>query len=154
MPEKDEKRKALDLALSQIEKQYGKGAIMRLGDAGAAMNVSAIPTGALSLDIALGSAADPDYGYLGKQGLFDPRTIRDAWPLREDLIEDDGVDTAERQVGIGMHVVLVGDRHHPVAAGRVGDELGGLRRAEERIERQNRARLLARGDDQRGGRAV
>ena len=52
--EKDDKLKALDAALSQIEKQYGKGAVMKLGDPTAQMNVETIPTGSLSLDIALG----------------------------------------------------------------------------------------------------
>ncbi|MCI8691889.1 MAG: recombinase RecA [Lachnospiraceae bacterium] len=57
--EKDEKLKALDAALSHIEKQYGKGAVMKLGDPGAQMNVEAIPTGSLSLDIALGLGGIP-----------------------------------------------------------------------------------------------
>ncbi|MCM1186472.1 MAG: recombinase RecA [Lachnoclostridium sp.] len=57
--EKDEKLKALDAALSQIEKQYGKGTVMRLGDPSAQMNVETIPTGALSLDIALGLGGIP-----------------------------------------------------------------------------------------------
>ena len=49
--ENPEKKKALEMALGQIEKQFGKGAVMKLGDF-TAMNVEAIPTGALSLDIA------------------------------------------------------------------------------------------------------
>ncbi len=57
--EKDEKLKALDAALSQIEKQYGKGTVMKLGDPSAQMNVETIPTGALSLDIALGLGGIP-----------------------------------------------------------------------------------------------
>ena len=57
--EKDDKLKALDAALSQIEKQYGKGAVMRLGDPTAQMNVETIPTGSLSLDIALGLGGIP-----------------------------------------------------------------------------------------------
>lgn len=57
--EKDEKLKALDAALSQIEKQYGKGTVMRLGDPAAQMNVETIPTGSLSLDIALGLGGIP-----------------------------------------------------------------------------------------------
>ena len=52
--EKDEKKKALEAAISQIEKQYGKGAVMKLGDPTAQMNVETFPTGSLSLDIALG----------------------------------------------------------------------------------------------------
>jgi recombination protein RecA len=59
MAEKDDKRRALDLALSQIEKQYGKGAIMKLGDAEAQADVPAISTGSLGLDIALGVGGFP-----------------------------------------------------------------------------------------------
>jgi recombination protein RecA len=54
-----EKQKALDMALSQIEKQYGKGAVMKLGDAAQNMNISVIPTGCLELDIALGVGGVP-----------------------------------------------------------------------------------------------
>ena len=55
----DEKQKALDAALSQIEKQFGKGSVMKLGDSSANMNVETIPTGSLSLDIALGVGGIP-----------------------------------------------------------------------------------------------
>jgi recombination protein RecA len=54
-----DKTKALDAAVKQIEKDFGKGAIMRWGEAGAKMNVETIPTGALSLDIALGVGGIP-----------------------------------------------------------------------------------------------
>lgn len=54
-----EKKKALDRALSQIEKSYGKGSIMVLGDEAAVPNIDAIPTGALNLDIALGIGGLP-----------------------------------------------------------------------------------------------
>ena len=57
--EKNEKLRALDAAISQIEKQYGKGAVMKLGDPAAQMNVETIPTGSLSLDIALGLGGIP-----------------------------------------------------------------------------------------------
>ncbi len=57
--EKSEKLKALDAALGQIEKQYGKGTVMRLGDPGSQMKVETIPTGSLSLDIALGQGGIP-----------------------------------------------------------------------------------------------
>ena len=57
--EKEEKLKAWDAALVQIEKQYGKGAVMKLGDPTAQMNVETIPTGSLSLDIALGLGGIP-----------------------------------------------------------------------------------------------
>ena len=56
---KDDKLKALDAALTQIEKAYGKGSVMKLGDTGTHMNVETIPTGALSLDIALGLGGIP-----------------------------------------------------------------------------------------------
>jgi recombination protein RecA len=56
---KDDKIKALDLALSQIEKDFGKEAIMRLGDRSARDKVDAIPTGALPLDIAIGIGGIP-----------------------------------------------------------------------------------------------
>ena len=55
----DEKRKALDAAIAQIEKQYGKGSVMKLGDSNANMNIDVIPTGSLSLDIALGLGGVP-----------------------------------------------------------------------------------------------
>lgn len=57
--EKDDKLKALDAALGQIEKQFGKGAVMKLGDTSARMNVETFPTGSLSLDIALGLGGIP-----------------------------------------------------------------------------------------------
>ena len=55
----ENKLKALDAAISQIEKQYGKGAVMKLGDPSAAMNVETVPTGSLSLDLALGLGGLP-----------------------------------------------------------------------------------------------
>ena len=57
--EKEDKLKALDAALAQIEKQFGKGAVMKLGDPATQMNVETIPTGSLSLDIALGLGGIP-----------------------------------------------------------------------------------------------
>ena len=54
-----EQDKALDVAISQIEHQFGKGAIMRLGEAGAKMSIGSIPTGSLSLDVALGIGGVP-----------------------------------------------------------------------------------------------
>lgn len=55
----DGKNQALDLAITQIERQFGKGSIMRLGDSSVRMQVESIPTGALSLDIALGVGGLP-----------------------------------------------------------------------------------------------
>lgn len=57
--EKDEKLKALDAAISQIEKAYGKGAVMKLGDPASQINVETTPTGSLSLDVALGLGGIP-----------------------------------------------------------------------------------------------
>ncbi|RMG87436.1 MAG: DNA recombination/repair protein RecA, partial [Candidatus Dadabacteria bacterium] len=54
-----ERRQAVELAIGQIEKQFGKGAIMRLGEAGPARGIEAIPSGALSLDLALGVGGYP-----------------------------------------------------------------------------------------------
>ncbi|MDY3240243.1 MAG: recombinase RecA [Anaerovoracaceae bacterium] len=56
---KSEKDKALEAAMAQIQKQFGKGAIMKLGDAGAQMNVEAISTGSISLDMATGIGGVP-----------------------------------------------------------------------------------------------
>ena len=55
----DDKLKALDAALAQIEKQFGKGSVMKLGDSSANMNIETVPTGSLSLDIALGLGGVP-----------------------------------------------------------------------------------------------
>ena len=57
--EREEKLKALDAAIGQIERQFGKGAVMKLGDPSVQMNVETIPTGSLSLDIALGLGGIP-----------------------------------------------------------------------------------------------
>lgn len=56
---KEEKEKALEAAIGQLEKQFGKGSVMKLGDARASMNVETVPTGSLSLDIALGVGGVP-----------------------------------------------------------------------------------------------
>jgi recombination protein RecA len=57
--ERNERSKALDVAVTQIEKQFGKGAIMRLGQKGAIQPVDSIPTGSISLDHALGIGGVP-----------------------------------------------------------------------------------------------
>ncbi|MBQ8185004.1 MAG: recombinase RecA [Lachnospiraceae bacterium] len=56
---KEEKLRALDAAIGQIEKQYGKGSVMKLGDTSNHMQVETVPTGSLSLDIALGLGGVP-----------------------------------------------------------------------------------------------
>jgi recombination protein RecA len=55
----DERGKAIDLAVSQIEKQFGKGSIMRLGSKDAILPISVIPTGSISFDAALGVGGFP-----------------------------------------------------------------------------------------------
>ena len=55
----EEKQKALEAALGNIEKQFGKGSVMKLGDSSSHMQVEAVPTGCLSLDIALGVGGVP-----------------------------------------------------------------------------------------------
>ncbi len=57
--DRNEKLKALDAAISRIEKDFGKGSIMKLGEKGASMDVETIPTGSLSLDLALGVGGLP-----------------------------------------------------------------------------------------------
>ncbi len=57
--EREEKLKALEAAMMQVEKQFGKGAMMKLGDPASKLNVETIPTGSLSLDIALGLGGIP-----------------------------------------------------------------------------------------------
>lgn len=59
MPDKEDRKKALDLAMSQIKKQFGDGAVMRMGEEPDLMSVEAIPTGALTLDLALGVGGLP-----------------------------------------------------------------------------------------------
>ena len=54
-----DKKKALEMALLQIEKQFGKGSVMKLGDSAERMNLSVIPSGSLALDIALGVGGFP-----------------------------------------------------------------------------------------------
>lgn len=56
---KDDRLKALDAAIAQIEKQYGRGSIMKLGDNSSHMQVETVPTGSISLDIALGQGGLP-----------------------------------------------------------------------------------------------
>ena len=55
----EERLKALEAAIGKIEKDFGKGAIMKLGESGANMNVETVPTGSLSLDVALGLGGVP-----------------------------------------------------------------------------------------------
>ncbi len=56
---REDKMRALDAALTQIERAYGKGSVMKLGDSGANMNIETVPTGSLSLDLALGLGGIP-----------------------------------------------------------------------------------------------
>ena len=58
-PSGTEKSRAVDMAVSQIERQFGKGSIMKLGSTGVIPNVKVIPTGSLGLDIAIGVGGVP-----------------------------------------------------------------------------------------------
>ena len=60
----DNRKKALSAALGQIEKQFGKGSVMRLGAAGARRDIESVSTGSLGLDIALGIGGCPRVGSL------------------------------------------------------------------------------------------
>ena len=64
----EEKQKALEAALGHIEKQYGKGSVMKLGDSSAHMQIEAVPTGSLGLDIALGVGGVPKGRIVGIYG--------------------------------------------------------------------------------------
>ena len=88
--EREEKLKALDAALGQIEKQFGKGAVMKLGDPSAQMNVETIPTGSLSLDIALGLGGIPkdiDNLYISQ-----PDNGEQALEITETMVRSGAVD--------------------------------------------------------------
>ena len=54
-----ERSKAIDMAVGQIEKQFGKGSIMRLGEKGSVSTIESIPTGSISIDYALGVGGVP-----------------------------------------------------------------------------------------------
>ena len=71
-----DKQKALEVALLQIEKQFGKGSIMKMGEAATKMNIEVIPTGALSLDLALGVGGIPGEELLR----FMDRNLREKLP--------------------------------------------------------------------------
>ena len=73
-----ERNKALDMALGQIEKQFGTGAVMKMGDKGA-MSIETVPTGALALDLALGIGGIPRGRVVERQRyrvVVGPRTNR------------------------------------------------------------------------------
>ena len=59
MANNEDKKKALDAAIAKLEKDFGKGTVMKLGDPAAQVSVETIPTGSLSLDIALGLGGVP-----------------------------------------------------------------------------------------------
>ena len=73
----EDKMKALDAAISNIEKQFGKGSVMKLGESTANLNVECIPTGSLSLDIALGIGGVPKGRVVE---IYGPASIKPAIP--------------------------------------------------------------------------
>jgi recombination protein RecA len=113
--EQESKEKILGFTISQIEKQFGKGAIMRLGDAAKAQNVPAIPTGIIPLDVALGVGGIP----------------------RGRVIEIFGPESSGKTT-LSLHMVAQTQKHGGVAAfidaehaldnGHAGAKRGGRRR--------------------------
>ena len=73
---KTERDKALEAAIAQIDKRFGKGSIMSLGDDSARLNIEAIPTGSISLDIACGVGGDDAVGRDGTAGDFQGHDFR------------------------------------------------------------------------------
>ncbi len=73
----EDRTKAVDLAIGQIEKQFGRGAIMRLGEKNS-LEIESIPTGSLSLDLALGIGGIPQGPHYGA---LRPRVVRQVDPL-------------------------------------------------------------------------
>jgi len=112
----DEKSKALELALLQIEKQHGKGSIMRLGEASAKLNVEVIPTGALSLDIALGVGGVPRGRIIE---IYGPESSGKTTLALHVIAE------AQKRGGIAA-VIDVEHALDPVYAGRVGVDVDNL----------------------------
>ena len=95
-PVQDKERlRAVDLAVGQIEKQFGKGSIMRLGQKGAIQPIDAIPTGAISIDYALMERTDSAFVVPGR---FEWDDIGD-WAALERLVQGDGTNTV-----VGRHV--------------------------------------------------
>ena len=83
----ENKLKALDAALSQIEKQFGKGAVMKLGDQSAHMNVETVPTGSLSLDIdrVLAVAQNADVWLIKSFNIHSLQDLQQANPLHAEF---------------------------------------------------------------------
>ena len=96
----DNRKKALAAALGQIEKQFGKGSVMRLGDANSAYDVEAISTGSLGLDIALGIGGLPKGRYFGVQfdkankGFWYSRYLPEGTRVRYHKLGDDPANDA------------------------------------------------------------
>src|SRR3982074_1071215 len=104
-PKSDAKRQAaLQGALSQIERQFGKGTVMRMGDPGARVAVDAMPTGALSLDIALGIGGVPR-GRIGE--IFGPESSGKTTLVYHLLAE-------AQKLGGGGAVLAAGHAMHPL----------------------------------------
>ena len=69
----ENKKKALDAAIAKLEKDFGKGAVMKLGDPAAQVHVETVPTGSLSLDLALGVGGVPKGRIIE---IYGPESIR------------------------------------------------------------------------------
>ena len=90
----DEKSRAIDLALSQIEKQFGKGSIMRLGSKEAIVPISVISTGAISFDAALGVGGFPRGRVIE---VFGPESGASEF---ERAVEDEGVEPGDLKLAL------------------------------------------------------
>ena len=110
----DNKSKALAAALSQIEKQFGKGSIMRLGEGEKIEDIQVVSTGSLGLDIALGVGGLPR----GRSG----RALS-AW-LTRDAAKESGGPSSWRRIPVARGLELHVDADHPIA--RIGPDEAGV----------------------------
>ena len=119
----DNKQKALQAALTQIERQYGKGSVMRMGDADIGAGIDAIPTGSLGLDIALGIGGLPKgriveiYGpessgktTLTLQAIAEAQKSGLGGEERDSRCNSDGECIVGCVAAVGFHIVFF-DRH-------------------------------------------
>src|SRR3954470_8625352 len=111
-----EKEKALSAALTQIDRKYGKGSIMKMGEAGAKFSIETIPTGAIALDIALGAGGVPRGRVVE---IYGPESSGKT-PLAQHIIAQ-----AQKMGGVAAFI----DAEHafdPLYAGRCGVDINSL----------------------------
>ena len=154
---------ALQGALTQIERQFGKGSVMRMGDEGAQVRVNAIPTGALSLDLALGIGGMPR-GRIVE--VFGPESSGKTTLVYHVLAEaqrlggicafidaEHAMDPLyAREIGVDIDELLVSQPDYGEQALEIADMLDPLRRRRRRrgrLRRRAHAAQRARGPDGR-----